>query len=101
MANINTGTLIVSRKSAKNILSHLADADNKHLVNRLFNHLDKLNFIEPKELDKLKDNYVKKRNRGVTGYNLYSIELEGKTWLVNTEVINECEEKLYAFSINP
>lgn len=96
LKNIQTGSLSISRKSVKNVLQHIAEADNKYLVNRLLSNTDKMTFLHSKPLDVSKANYKAKAARGVLRYNYYSVVLEGRKFQINTEEYNGFE-KLYAF----
>jgi len=68
-----------------------------------FQKRENLRFVRFSPLGEVKDmtseidirNIKKKKDRGVTGYNEYEIEISGETWQLKTEIRKDKKETLY------
>ena len=66
-------------------------------------YVSRMTFIRPSKLGEVKDmtdpkdiaNIQKKVHRGVTGYNVYEVEVNGEMWEIKTEVFKNKTETLY------
>ena len=101
--NLQTGQFYQTKKSLKRGLAHAYNVEEVEMFERFETYVSKLSFIRPSKLGEVKDmsdpkdiaNIQKKIHRGVTGYNVYEVELNGEMWEIKTEVFKNKAETLY------
>ena len=102
-ANLQTGHLNQTRKAMQRAYAHAFNREELVMYDYVLANIDKLIFIgfsplgEVKDLTNPKDlkNIKIKRDRGVTGYNIYTIAISGIEWQVKTEVNKHGKEAIY------
>ena len=93
---LKTRLMKLSGKSIDRYVGHGRNAEEKLIITTLPDNIEKLKNPKYTKLGVGKDlsnpidakNVVNKRKRGVTGYNVYEYEYNGKWWAVGMEVIN-------------
>lgn len=101
--NLATKKFYQTRKSFKRGISHARNIEEAEMYRIINEHISELVFVRESPLGEVKDlsnskdiaNIKKKSERGVTGYNVYKLRLNGKTWLVKTEVHRGISESIY------
>lgn len=101
--NLSTGNIYQTRKSFKRGIAHARTVEEAEMYKLINEHLSELRHIRNSPLGEVKDmsdpkdiaNIQKKIDRGVTGYHIYHIELNGVTWQVKTEVFKNRTEAVY------
>lgn len=101
--NLTTGQLTQTRKAMQRAYGHAFNQEEFAMYDYIVANIDKLVFKsfsplgEGKDLTNPKDkkNIKNKRDRGVTGYNAYSIIVSGIEWQVKTEVYKNKNEAVY------
>lgn len=94
--NLETGVLKMSYDSIRRYIGHGRNSEEKLIITTLADNVYRLKNPKFTPLGETKDlsnpvdrkNVIAKRNRGVTGYNVYMYEYEGKYWAIGLEVIN-------------
>lgn len=102
--NLSTKNYYQTRKSFHRGMGHARNIDEAEMFVEVNNHIGELTFVrvsplgENKNLTDPKDiaNLQKKKERGVTSYNIYELNLKGDTWIVKTEVYKNRSETVYA-----
>lgn len=95
--NLETGVLKMSYDSISRYTGHGRNSEEKLIITTLADNVYRLKNPKFTSLGETKDlsnpvdrkNVIAKRNRGVTGYNVYMYEYEGKYWAIGLEVINK------------
>ena len=103
VSTLKTGTFFSSKSSVKRAVYHLRTAEEAEAFSKVSDHLESLEFFRTSRLGESKDpsspkdqkNVQKKKDRGVTGYNTYTLNLNGETWEVLMEVYREKGEAIY------
>lgn len=101
--NLATGRFYQTRKSFKRGIGHARNAEEAEMYSIINEHASDMVFMSESPLGEGKDlsnpkeaaNVEKKRQRGVTGYNIYSLRLNGDVWLIKTEVHRGASEAIY------
>lgn len=101
--NLATGELYQTRKSFKRGISHARNIEEAEMYSIINSHISELSYVRESPLGEGKDktnprdiaNLEKKRNRGVTGYRIYTLEHNGIVWKVKTEVYRNKSEAIY------
>lgn len=101
--NLATGSLYQTRKSFKRGISHAMNIEEAEMFSKINNHISELEFIRASPLGEVKNltnpkdlaNIKKKKDRGVTGYNIYTLTVNGERWIVKTEVFKNRTEAVY------
>lgn len=101
--NLQTGQFYQTKKSLKRGLAHAYNVEEAEMFERFETYVSRLSFIRPSKLGEVKDmanpkdiaNIQKKIHRGVTGYNVYEVELNDEIWEIKTEVFKNKAETLY------
>lgn len=102
--NLSTKNYYQTRKSFKRGIGHARNIDEAEMFVEVNNHIGELTFVrvsplgENKNLTDPKDiaNLQKKKERGVTSYNIYELNFKGDIWIVKTEVYKNRSETVYA-----
>ena len=101
--NLVTGNFYQTRKSFKRGIAHAMNIEEAEMFSRINSHISDLVYVRESPLGEVKDmtnpkaiaNIKKKRERGVTGYNVYELQLNGETWVIKTEVFRGYSEAIY------
>lgn len=101
--NVRTGRILKSKKTLKRLLNHCFSLDELDAAKYLWTNPDKLQYVrnspmgEGKDMDDpaTKKNIDKKKERGITSYNLYAMNFNGRTWDVKLEVHEKGFEQPY------
>lgn len=101
--NLQTGELHQTRKAMKRAIRHTFDFEQLQTMLTLPDHLQEFRFERFSPLGEGKDmtkpenikNIEGKRQRGVTGYNIYKATINGTTWVIKTEVFKNKTEAIY------
>ena len=102
-STLKTGTFFSSKISARRAVYHLRTAEEAEAFSKVSTHLESLEFSRTSKLGESKDpsspkdqkNVQKKKDRGVTGYNTYTLNLNGEIWEVLMEVHRNKMESIY------
>ena len=102
-STLKTGTFFSSKASVKRAVYHLRTTEEADIFSEISDHLESLEFSGTSKLGESKDpsspkdqkNVRKKKERGVTGYNTYTLDLNGEVWEVLMEVYKEKAESIY------
>lgn len=102
---LRTGNYFQTKDALRHGLSHAHTLEEVNAFTRIPQRLDELQFIRFSPLGEVKDmtsekdikNVKKKKDRGVTGYNVYEIRLGDETWQLKTEIRNKKETLYIAF----
>ena len=103
MINLQTGRIWNKGEARRHLIDHTWSEDELKAARYAWEHPEELRFVresplgEGKNLDNAKDaaNIKKKRSRGVTLYNEYELKINGETWAVKMEAINDKREQFY------
>ena len=101
--NLQTGKFYQTKKSLKRGLAHAYNIEEVEMFELFETYVSRMTFIRPSKLGEVKDmtdpkdiaNIQKKVHRGVTGYNVYEVEVNGEMWEIKTEVFKNKTETLY------
>lgn len=101
--NLATGNFYQTKKSFKRGIAHAMNIEEAEMFSRINSHISDLVYVRESPLGEVKDmtnpksiaNIKKKRERGVTGYNVYELELDRETWIIKTEVFRGYSEAIY------
>lgn len=101
--NLQTGQFYQTRKSIKRGLAHAYTVEEAEMFETFEAYASRLAFVRHSPLGEVKDmtdpkdiaNIQKKMHRGVTGYNVYEVDIDGETWELKTEVFKDKSETLY------
>ncbi|MCZ2393041.1 MAG: phage head morphogenesis protein [Chitinophagales bacterium] len=93
--NLKTGKLHISKSTIMAVADHWSSPELKLMAKDLPN-IKEIQWFDHSEINKQKSNWETKRMRGVTGYNYYMFEWKGETYTLNTEVIKDKYERIYA-----
>lgn len=101
--NLVTGNFYQTKKSFKRGIAHAMNIEEAEMFSRINQHISDLIYVRESPLGEVKDmtnqkaiaNIEKKRERGVTGYNVYELKLDGETWIIKTEVFRGYSEAIY------
>ena len=101
--NLVTGNFYQTKKSFKRGIAHAMNIEEVEMFSKINSHISDLVFVRESPLGEVKDmtnpkaiaNINKKRERGVTGYNVYNLLINGDTWIVKTEVHKGDAEAIY------
>lgn len=102
--NLSTKNYYQTRKSFKRAIGHARNIDEAEMFVEVNYHIGEFVHIrvsplgENKNLTDPKDiaNIQKKKERGVTSYNIYELDFKGDIWIVKTEVYKNRSETVYA-----
>ena len=103
LPNLGTGVLYQTRASFKRGINHAWNIEEMEMFVDINTHASKLNFVRKSPLGEGKDmtnpkdvaNVLRKRDRGVTHYNVYELVLGTEVWEVKTEVYKNKAEAVY------
>lgn len=101
--NLQTGKLKRLGVPRRNLIEHLYSQEEVAAAEYAWNNPEVLRYVEKSELGAVKDmtkpeaqkNIEKKKTRGVTHYNLYEFDYDGKTWNVKLEALEDGTEQFY------
>lgn len=101
--NLQTGVMYQTKKSVKRGIDHAYNVEEVEMFETFESYVSRLSFVrhsplgEGKNMADPKDiaNVRKKIHRGVTGYNVYEVEIGGEMWEIKTEVFRNKAETLY------
>lgn len=101
--NLQTGVMYQTKKSFKRGIAHAYTIEEVGMFETFETYVSRLVFVRHSPLGEVKDmsdpkdiaNIRKKIHRGVTGYNVYEVEIGGEMWEVKTEVFKNKAETLY------
>lgn len=101
--NLQTGLFYQTKKSLKRGIAHAYNVEEVDMFETFESYVSRMVFVrhsllgEVKDMDNPKDiaNIQKKTHRGVTGYNVYEVNLNGEMWEIKTEVFKNKAETLY------
>ncbi len=101
--NLATGNFYQTKKSFKRGIAHAMNVEEAEMFSRINSHISDLVYVRESPLGEVKDmtnpkavaNIKKKKERGVTGYNVYELQIGSDTWVVKTEVYKERTEAIY------
>lgn len=104
--NLHFGYLHNNGSARKFLIDHCVNSEEIEAAEYIWNNPQELQFMKHERLGEVKDmatekaqkNIAKKRERGVTSYNLYSFRFKQKTWKVKLEVYHNNTEKFYAIT---
>lgn len=104
--NLKSGYIHNSGSARKFLINHCYNTKELEAMEHIWNNPQELQFIKNETLGEVKDmttekgqkNIAKKRERGVTSYNLYSFKYKQKTWKVKLEVYKNGEERFYSIT---
>lgn len=102
-SNLVTGAFYQTKKSFKRGISHARNIEEVEMFSTVNSHIDQLEFLRESPLGEGKDltnpedlrNLNKKKERGVTGYNVYRLIIDDITWIIKTEVYKTRTESIY------
>lgn len=102
-SNLITGNFYQTKKSFKRGIAHAMNVEEAEMFSKINQHISELVFIRKSPLGEVKDmsdpkdiaNIERKKKRGVTGYNIYSLDVDGESWTVKTEVYKNSSEAVY------
>lgn len=100
---LQTGHLSMTRKAMQRALGHTRNFEELNALHIVLENLNNLVFERFSPLGEVKDmnnpkdikNVKKKRERGVTGYNIYRVILHDVEWIILTEVRKNATEAIY------
>lgn len=103
-SNLHTTHFYQTKKSFKRGIGHARNIEEAEMFLEVNQHISKLQPIrisplgEGKDLNDPKDiaNLQKKRDRGITAYHIYELELRGDIWVIKTEIYKNRSEAIYA-----
>lgn len=103
LTNLVTGNFYQTKKSFKRGIAHAINIEEAEMFSKVNQHLSDLVYVRESPLGEVKDmrnpkaiaNINKKRERGVSGYNVYELQLDGETWIIKTEVFRGYSEAIY------
>lgn len=101
--NLGTGNFYQTKKSFKRGIAHAINIEEAEMFSKINSHISDLVYVRESPLGEVKDttnpkhvaNIKKKRERGVTGYNVYELQLGSDTWIIKTEVYKGRTEAIY------
>ena len=101
--NLQTGKYYQTKKSFKRAIGHARSVEQMELYSNIKEYVPKLKFVKKSPLGEVKDqtdpkdvaNLNKKKERHVTGYNVYELEYGGIIWIIKTEVFRNTIETVY------
>ena len=101
--NLQTGYYYQTKKSIKRGIAHAYNVEEVEMFESIEIYVSRLEFVRHSPLGEVKDvtnpkdiaNIKKKMHRGVTGYNVYEVDINGEIWEVKTEVFKNKSETLY------
>ena len=104
--NLHFGYLHNNGSARKFLIDHCVNSEEIEAAEYIWNNPQELQFIKHERLGEVKDmttekaqkNIAKKRERGVTSYNLYSFRFKQKTWKVKLEAYDNNFERFYAIT---
>ena len=102
-SHLQTGSYYQTKKSFARAIGHARDIEQAEMYEDIRNHLKDLVFVrhsplgEGKDLSNPKDkkNVEAKSDRGVTGYNIYTLVKDNDNWIITTEVYKTRTETIY------
>ena len=102
-SNLITGNFYQTKKSFKRGIAHAMNVEEAEMFSKINQHISELVFIRKSPLGEVKDmsnpkdiaNIERKKKRGVTGYNIYSLAVDGESWTIKTEVYKNSSEAVY------
>ncbi len=103
IANLKTNSYYQTRKSFKRAIGHARDLEEAEMYKNIYEQLSNLDFLcysplgEGKDITNQRDNknVDSKQHRGVSGYNIYSLNQGGETWIITMEVYKNRSETIY------
>lgn len=101
--NLATGSFYQTRKSFKRGIAHAMNIEEAEMFSKINLYISNLKYIresplgEGKNMDNPSDvaNVNKKKERGVTAYNIYELTLDDEIWIIKTEVFKNRTEAVY------
>lgn len=101
--NLQTGQFYQTKKSFKRGVAHAYSVEEVEMFENFKSYAPKMSFVRHSPLGEVKDmtnpkdiaNIQKKIHRGVTGYNVYEVNIGDEKWEVKTEVFKNKAETLY------
>ena len=101
--NLATGNFYQTKKSFKRGIAHAMNIEEAELFSKINRYISDLVYVRDSPLGEVKDitnpkdiaNIKRKKERGVTGYNVYELQLGSDTWIVKTEVYKGRTEAIY------
>lgn len=103
MDNLITNELLRSKKVLKRFLNHCQSLDELDAAKYIWLNPENLKFVKNSPMGEGKDlsdpmaqkNIKKKRERGITSYNLYTVMYDKRKWNVKLEVHEDGFEQMY------
>ncbi len=104
VTELDSKLLFRGKKTLNNLIRHTFNLDELRAAMIAWRKPEKLHFEEPSAFGSVKDmnnpedvkNLQRKAERGVIGYNKYSIEVRGETFYIKTEITDRGYEQFYA-----
>lgn len=101
--NLQTGRIYQTKKSFKRGIAHAYTVEEAEMFETFEAYASRMVFVRHSPLGEVKNmtdpkdivNIQKKIHRGVTGYNVYEVDINGETWEIKTEVFKNRIETLY------
>lgn len=102
LPNFKSNGITILRKNVRGIANHFADPYLKEMANHVRSIVKSAEYFDHAPLKQglnaaEKAKYLKKKARGVTGYNYYSFKWRDEEYRLNVEVVNE-KEFIYAIN---
>ena len=102
LPNFKSNGITIFRKSVRGIADHFADPHLKDIAMHVHSIVKSAKYLDHAPLKQgintaEKSKYIKKKARGVTGYNYYSFMWRGEQYRLNVEIVNGKE---YIYAIN-
>ena len=102
-SHLQTGSYYQTKKSFARAIGHARDLEQAEMYEDIRNHLKDLVFVrhsplgEGKDLSDPKDqkNVEGKKHRGVSGYNIYTLQYDDSNWIIKMEVFKNRSETVY------
>lgn len=106
LENLSSKKLIQGKKSLQRTIRHCRNKEEIEALEYIWNHPQELVHLRHSPMGEDKNmndprvikNIARKRQRGVVRYQIYSIEIDGRTWYIKTEEHKAGFEQFYTFT---